>query len=183
MAARFLAVAEVGAPHGLKGEVALTILTDFPERLAPGSTYRLSPPVAGRAEVTLAEVSGSGKVRARFEGIDDRETAATLTGSRLLVPAEAAVPLGEDSYYVDDLLGCDVLDEHGDRLGELVEVVRTGANDVYVVLLEDGRELPLPAIREVVRAVDVAARRMTVRLIPGLDELAHRASGSKEGRA
>lgn len=182
MPARYLAVAEVGAPHGLAGEVALSVLTDFPERLAPGSTYLLSPPLADRAEVTLVELRGSGKIRARFEGIEDAEAAAALTGRRLVVASDQAVALDADTYYIDDLIGCIVWEADGDPLGELIEVARTGgANDVYVVRLEDGRELPIPAIKDVVVGVDVAGRRVTVRLIPGLKDLAHGGSSRPRG--
>lgn len=180
MPARYLAVAEIGPPCGLSGEVALIVLTDYPERLASGSVYRLSPPMPDRAELTLVEVRGSGKLRARFEGIEDAQTARGLTGRRLLVPSDEATPLEEGTFWVDDLLGAEVVEETGGRLGELVEVIRTGANDVYVVELDDGRELPLPAIKDVIREVDIGAGRIMVRLLPGLADLAGPPGGAGE---
>jgi 16S rRNA processing protein RimM len=172
MPARFMAVAEIGKPHGLDGEVGITIVTDFPERLRPGTRYLLSPPLAGVAEVELDSLRGEGRLYAKFEGFDDKDSAARLTNKRLLVPAEQAAELAGDSYWVDDLLGCEVVTEDGSVLGELVEVIQTGANDVYMVRLPDGRELPLPATKEVIRLVDPSAARVTVRLLPGLEDLA-----------
>jgi 16S rRNA processing protein RimM len=172
MPARFMAVAKIGRPHGLDGEVGLTIVTDFPERLRPGTRYLVSPPLAGVAEIVLECIRGEGHLFARFRGFDDREAAARLRNKTLLVPGEEAVDLQPDSYWIDDLLGSKVVTDAGDVLGELTEVLLTGANDVYVVRLADGRDLPLPATKEVVLRVEPDAKRVVVHLLPGLEDLA-----------
>jgi len=172
MPARYLAVAEIVKPHGVRGEVVLKVLTDFPERLAAGTSFPLSPPLAERQAVTLESLRGAGKLIARFDGIDTVDEAETLRGSRLLAEVESGAPLAEDHYLVEDLLGCMVETEDGEPLGELVEVSATGANDVWTVRLADGRQVPIPATREVVLEVDIQAGRISIRLLPGLMDLA-----------
>jgi 16S rRNA processing protein RimM len=81
----------------------------------------------------------------------------------------AELPPGE--YYIDDLIGMDVVDMTGEKVGRLVDVLATGANDVYVVQREGARDALIPAIPDVIREVDVAARRMTIDPLPGLFDL------------
>ncbi|MER3460786.1 MAG: 16S rRNA processing protein RimM, partial [candidate division GAL15 bacterium] len=105
----------------------------------------------------------------KLEGVEDRTAAERLRGAAVCVPRSGRVPLPEGTYYVDDLLGSEVVTEEGRALGRLEEVLRGQAHDVYVV--PDGRrEVLLPAVREVVGEVSVDGRRITVRLPPGLEE-------------
>lgn len=173
MQPRYFAVAEVGAPHGLAGEASLIVLTDFPERLLEPTSYLLSPPVGGLVEVRVDRVRGSGRLYAHFEGLDSPEAVAALRGCRLLVPEAEARSLDEDAYWVDDLVGCAVATTAGRELGTVEEVLFTGANDVYMVRLADGKSLPVPAIKEVVVSVDIEARSIVIEPIPGLMDLAH----------
>ena len=75
---------------------------------------------------------------------------------------------GEGEYYVCDLVDCEVVEEDGTRVGTLVDVMTTGANDVYIVKTDAGREILLPVIPDCIKAVDVAAKKVTVFLMPGL---------------
>lgn len=102
-----------------------------------------------------------------LEGCPDQETAAGLTGADVWVQAEDLGALQENEYYIADLVGLRVITTEGEELGELVEVLVTGANDVYRVVGATG-EVLLPAIAQVVRKVDVPARSMLVWLMPGL---------------
>lgn len=165
-------MAEVVKPHGVRGEVVLKVLTDFPERLASGASFPLSPPLSDRQTVTLQSLRGTGKLIARFEGIETVEEAEALRGVRLLAEVLSGAPLADDHYLVEDLIGCAVVTEEGEHLGRLVEVAATGANDVWTVELADARRVPVPATREVVLEVDIPAGRVRVRLIPGLMDLA-----------
>ena len=81
---------------------------------------------------------------------------------------DQAVPLGKDEYYIADLIGLDVFTEDGEHLGELIDVLQTGANDVYVVKLEDGREVLLPVIRECIKEVNLEQGEVRVHLMKGL---------------
>jgi len=128
----------------------------------------------GRDDDDLREVEVAwAKPRARdvvvkFVGIDSSEEAEKLRDLRIWVPREEALPLEEDSYYIPDLLGMEVVTEEGEFLGTLEDVWSLPANDVYIVRKE-GKELLLPATGEVVREVDIGARRMVVRLLEGLE--------------
>lgn len=104
----------------------------------------------------------------KFKGIDSMEEAEKYRQTPLLVPRDKAVPLGRDEYYTADLMGLNVKDEDGRDIGVLREVLETGANDVYVIDLNDGRELLLPAIRQCVLEVDVEAGFIRIHILEGL---------------
>ena len=86
----------------------------------------------------------------------------------LYVTRENAVRLNKDEYFIADLIGLKVLDEAGEALGELEDVIETGANDVYQIKMNDGRQLLLPAIRQCVLEVDVGAGFMKIHILEGL---------------
>jgi len=105
-----------------------------------------------------------------FEGITTPEAAASLVGCWLQIEAEPSTPLPDGRYFERDLLGMAVQTEDGALVGELAEILPTGANAVFVVRGAAGKEHLIPATREVVRAVDVPGRLMTIRRIAGLLE-------------
>lgn len=104
----------------------------------------------------------------KFKGIDCMEEAEKYRKIPLMVPRSKAVPLGKDEYYTADLMGLIVKDEDGTDIGVLREVLETGANDVYIIDLNDGRELLLPAIRQCVLEVDVEAGFIRIHILEGL---------------
>src|SRR5690606_18859891 len=99
----------------------------------------------------------------KFQGYDTPEAAAELRNNLVYVRADSLPPLPEGEYYHHQLVGLRVVAEDGQELGVLTEVLETGANDVYVVTDENGKEVLLPAIREVILGVDLAAKTMRVR--------------------
>lgn len=166
----YLAVGYVGGVHGLRGELRVELYTDFPERFEPGMALYL-----GEALEEVAVVGArlhKNNLLLQVEGVNRREEADELRGSWLFIPESDAVALEEGSYWVHDIVGLAVETEAGDHLGTIKEVLFTGANEVYVVetpvTVNQGRDLLLPAIEEVVRAVDLEAQRMVVHLLPGL---------------
>jgi 16S rRNA processing protein RimM len=104
----------------------------------------------------------------KLAGCDDRDAAERLRGAWLQIPETEALPLADDEYYLYELQGLQVLDEAGERLGELVDVIETKANNVFVVHDDAGQELLLPDIPQVIREIDFENGRMTVHLLPGL---------------
>ena len=87
----------------------------------------------------------------------------------VFVTRDQAVPLGKDEYFIVDLIGLTVIrEDNGEILGELTDVLQTGANDVYVVAMENGKEVLLPVIRECVKKVDLENRQVTVHVMKGL---------------
>ncbi len=157
-------------PFGVKGEMKIEPVTDFPERFNGLHRVHLVSP-AGKdlvCEVTSVRYAG-GVPFLHFAGYDSPEKAKALNGWLIKVPKEETVPLPEGVYYWFELIGMEVVTESGDTLGAIVDIFETGSNDVYVV--KHGRkEIYLPATQEVIRQVDKKAKRMTVRLLEGLLE-------------
>lgn len=161
---RAIAVGRVTRPHGVRGEVAVLVLSEVEDRFAPGAEVRLED---GRSLTVDEARRHRGGLLVRFRGIPDRSAAESL-GSRYLFVLESEVPgLPEGSFWPHQLLGCEVFTEHGRSLGAIAEVIHTPANDVWSAV-RDGTETLIPALREVVVGVDLAARRVTVRAVPGL---------------
>lgn len=146
----------MAAVKGLAGTLKIESLTDFPERLSPGAEVYLEGDAEPRR---IAEANWSGRVpTVRLDGVNTREAAAALVGRYLELPARE---LPEGSYYWHQLQGLRVVDTAGVELGELVEVFRAGENEVYRVV-GDHSEVLLPALRSVVREIDLATGRMVV---------------------
>jgi 16S rRNA processing protein RimM len=165
MRPEFLAVGRVIRPHGVRGDLLLETLTDFPEHLGEvevvylGETAQPHPLSAARRHhdqmiIHLADCA-------------DRECAEQYRGQVVQVRAAAAAPLPPGKYYHHQLLGLTVVTETGESLGELVEILETGANDVYVVRGPQG-EILLPAIRSVILNIALEERKITVHLLEGL---------------
>lgn len=100
-----------------------------------------------------------------FNNINDIEK---YKGCDLYVTRENAVPLKEDEFYISDIIGAKVYEENGNKLGELSDVLKTGANDVFVVKLPDKKEVLIPVIKEFVPEMDIEAKKITVRLMKGM---------------
>jgi 16S rRNA processing protein RimM len=167
---RYLVVGWVLRPHGVRGDLRVKIITDYPERLGQHTCFYLasldSPEAARRYPVEKLRQHG-GALLLKLSGCDDRNTADELRGMLVQIPVEDAVPLEEGEYYHFQLIGVRVQTESDEWLGQVVEVIETGANDVYVVRGPLG-EVLLPAVDDVVLELDLEAKRMVVRLLPGL---------------
>jgi len=164
----FIAVGKIRRPHGVRGDVLVELHTDFPERLKPKKVLFVGEN-RERLVIRSRRLHNDGLLLG-FETYDTPEAVGRFRNQTLFVLASDSPQLPEWLYYFHDLLGLTVLDEAGSLLGELTEIIKTGANDVYVVTASSGTEILLPAIPEVVLAVDLGERRMTVRLLPGLIE-------------
>ena len=161
----FLLIGVIAGPRGVLGEIKVNIETEEPERFRQLDHVLLGEQKV-RHGVSRARLH-KGQALLTLEGIASREAAEPLRGMGVYVGIEDALPLGEDEYYTFQLEGMAVVDEAGEPLGKLDEVLVTGANDVYVVRSDQG-ELLLPAIRDVILAIDVDAQRITVRVPDGL---------------
>ncbi len=170
-----VAVGTVLGPHGVRGEVTVRPLTDFPERFHGLREVWLGSPVNQAARVQSARAD-RGRWLLRLEGCDTRDRAEALRGVDLLLGEDELMPLAPGSYYLHQIIGLETYTEDGRLLGRVAEVLQTGANDVYVVRPApepDGsrgggrREYLVPAVREIVR-VDLDQGRLYVNPIPGL---------------
>lgn len=165
-----ISVGEITNTHGVKGEVRVRILTDFPERFVKGSVFQ-SENDQGRQELTVEKVKPFKNVLlVKFRGIDDLNQAEALKGALLKVKKDQLKELGPDTYYVFDIIGMEVVTEEGQVLGQVRDVVQTGSNDVYVVTGES-KEFLIPALKHVVKQVDKRNRRITIQPLEGLLDL------------
>ena len=117
--------------------------------------------------VRSARVRGE-TVYLRLHGLEDRNAAETLRGLEARVPRAEAVRLPEGQFYWDEVIGLHVEDTTGRPLGSVTQILETGANDVYVVQGPRGREILVPAIKDVVRLIDPPAGRMVIDPLPGM---------------
>lgn len=184
----FFQVGIITSAHGVRGEVKVYPTTDDARRfkrlkevILDTGGHRLIDGFKGAAakednlsgrSFPVLEIEGvkffKKFVILKFKGIDSMEEAEKYRKMPLLVPRDRAVPLGRDEYYAADLMGLTVKDEDGGEIGILREVLETGANDVYVIDLNDGRELLLPAIHQCVLEVDVEAGFIRIHILEGL---------------
>lgn len=104
----------------------------------------------------------------KLKGIDDMTSAERLKGSIVKITEDMAIPCEEGEYYVRDLYDMTVFTDEGENLGIITDVLFTGANDVYVITPENGKDILIPAIKQVVLDVDVENKKMTVKLLEGL---------------
>ena len=165
---QLLRVGVISSTHGVRGEVKVYPTTDDVNRFKKLKKVILD---TGREYLDL-EITGvkffKNQVILKFKGIDNINDIEKYKGKDLLVNREDAVALEENENYVADLIDLKVVTEDGQVLGYLTEVMETGANDVYVVETEDGKELLLPAIRDCILDVDLEKEVMTVHILPGL---------------
>jgi 16S rRNA processing protein RimM len=181
----YLAIGRIIAPHGIRGEVKVEVLTDFPERFKPGTHAFLgvgTEDSEARQVKILAARPHKGGFLLKLDIVPDRNAAELVRNRYLLIPAADAMPLGEHENYLHDLIGLEVETTDGHHLGELREVLFTHANDVYVVRGPAG-EVLLPAIRDVVLQVDLSARRMVVELPEGLLDAAEPETGRSDSES
>ena len=161
-------VGVITAPHGVRGEVKVFPTTDDNARFKNLKTVLLDQ---GRGTREL-EIEGvkffKNMVILKFKGIDDRNDVERMRQAKLLVTRENAVELGKDEYFIADLIGLTVVTDDGSVLGTLTDVITTGANDVYAVKMESGKELLIPAIHDCILQVNDDERKMTVHLLDGL---------------
>ena len=162
----FLVVGKVRRPHGVHGEVVVEIYTDFPEHFTPKEAIYLGEKHV-KLVITSQRPHNEGLLLG-FEGVTTPEHAGRYRNQILSIAASEASELPKGEFYFHELLDLQVVDEAGNLLGTLTEILETGANDVYVVTDATGSELLLPAIPEVVLDVDLEEKTIKVHLLPGL---------------
>jgi len=159
-----LVVGRIAKAHGIRGEVAVDVSSDEPSRFAPGARV-----LAGdRALKVSASRPHQGRLLVLFEEVKDRNGAETLTGAELTIPFEEARALEDEwSFYPHQLDGLKVTDESGHELGTMARVEESPASDLWVVRAH-GREVLVPAVRDIVLRVDLDGGTIVLRPPEGL---------------
>jgi 16S rRNA processing protein RimM len=163
-----LQVGAITQTHGINGEVKVFPTTDDVKRFKKLKDVILD---TGKEKITL-EIEGvkffKNLVILKFKGFDNINDIEKYKGKSLYVTRENAVKLRRDEYFIADLIGLKVYDDEDNYLGELTNVIETGANDVYEVKFEDGREVLFPAIKQCILNVDMDNGTMKVHIMKGL---------------
>ena len=158
----------ITSSHGVRGEMKVFPTTDDTRRFKKcREVYIEDKTGLVMYEVESARVSPD-KVLLKLKGIDTPEEAVKLRQRGIFVDREHAVKLSKDEYFIADLIGLEVRNEDRDRIGVIEEVLPTGANDVYQIAMDDGRELLLPAIKDCILEVNVEQGFMRVHVLDGL---------------
>jgi 16S rRNA processing protein RimM len=163
----YLAVGKLRRPHGVQGEILMTVWTDFPERLKPGALVYVG---SSYQAVSVRDVRWHrDDLLISFNEYPDREGVGVLRNQVVAVRTKDLPVLPDGELYLHQVLGMKVFEDSSNQLlGTIREIIETGANDVYVVRNDKGMELLLPAIDPVVLEIDIAANEMRVYLLPGL---------------
>jgi 16S rRNA processing protein RimM len=159
----FLIVGRILAPWGIKGEVKVEVITDFPERFAPRNLVYLD---ARPFEIESCRPHKQSLVL-KLTSVDSVEAAEKLRDGELTIPRSELPELPEGQYYTFQLIGLDVVTTDGKRLGRIMDIMTTGSNDVYIVEGKRG-EILIPAIEDVVKSVDLKKGTITIEAIEGL---------------
>ena len=167
----YFKIGDIVNVHGLRGEIRVMPTTDDPSRFklldaidiyfgSDVENYHLE---TARPHKTLMVL--------KLTKVDDRNAAEKLVGGVIKVPRSKALPLDENEYYQKDLLDMTVVSDMGEELGQLVQIIETGANDVYEVERDGKKPLLVPVTETVVRHIDVEDKRIDVVLPAGLWEI------------
>ncbi|WP_425060820.1 Ribosome maturation factor RimM [Sporomusa carbonis] len=161
-----ITIGKIVAPHGVRGDVRILPLTDFPDRF-----YDMKAAFVENCGQLKLEAVRKHKqfILLKFAGIDTMNDAERLRGKLIKIGREDLVKLPEGQYYIFDIIGLNVITEDGEQLGVVTDVLQPGSNDVYVVEQQGKRELLIPAIKEVVKKIDIAAKQMVVKLQEEMD--------------
>ncbi|GAB5489847.1 MAG: ribosome maturation factor RimM [Phototrophicaceae bacterium] len=169
---KYLALGKILRPHGIRGEIRMKILTDYPERFINDlKTIYLGE------KVTQDNADAYSLKSARFhkdfllitlDEVKSRNDAETLRGKMVMIDIDNAVPLEDGEFYLYQLIGLTVQTDDGIELGQLKEVIETGANDVYIVKGREFGEVLLPAHEETIVSIDFEAKLITMTLPEGL---------------
>jgi 16S rRNA processing protein RimM len=171
MASEEVNIGLILGPFGVKGELKIMPLIDDSNRLADLKEIRIGKE---NEESRIFEIT---KIRihktlviVKLKGITSREDSMSLKNCYMRIPREDLKELGEDQFYLVDIEGMEVFIEDGKKIGILEQVIKTGANDIYSIQ-GDGRKYLIPAVKDIIKKVDVENKKMYISPIEGLLEL------------
>ena len=151
-------IGKIGAPHGVRGEVRIVPLTDFPDRFQSLKNVFVDEQTC----IEIENVKYSNQfVILKFKGIDTREAIEPFKGKLLKVDRKGVPPLNDGEYYSFDIIGLEVYNEKNECLGQIGQILKTGSNDVYIVN-HQGRQILIPALKKVIKNIDVQAGKIDV---------------------
>lgn len=163
-----LRIGVVTTTHGLRGEVKVFPTTDDVRRFDDCDEVVL----VTKQEKLLLHVERvkyfKNIVIVKFKEFNDINEVEHFRKCDIMVTREHAVPLEEGEYFICDIIGASVVEEDGTPVGTVKDVMETGANDVFVILTEDGKEVLFPSIPDCIKKVDVEKKEVVAHIMPGL---------------
>jgi len=166
----YFEVGKIVNTHGVRGEVKVIPLTDEPKRYNKLKSAYISDKISENMQKYTFEGVKYHKnfVILKIKDINNANEAEKLKGKFIIINREDAVKLPKDSFFICDLINCEVYDENANKLGVLVDVLQTGSNDVYVVRRENKKDILIPALKSEVKEVSIEDKKITVDLPQGL---------------
>lgn len=164
----YLEIGQIVNTHGLKGHLKVVPFTDDINRFKDLKNIYINFKNE-LIECTIQEVKFiKNLVMLKLENIDDINDAEKYKGCYLKINRKDAKKLDKNTYFIADLIGLDVYDMQNNKIGILDDIFPTGSNDVYVVNLEDGKQILLPAISKVIKEINVEQRKIIVDISQGV---------------
>lgn len=162
----YLVVGKFHRPHGIRGDLLFSVITDFPERLKPGTALYVGEE---KFELFISRLKSHNiGLIFGFKGIENPEAARRYVNKLVYVKSAKLPELPAGEYYHHQIIGMLVIDEALGELGRISEILITGANDVYVVQSANDNEILIPALKNVIKKVDLGNETMMVQLPEGL---------------
>lgn len=165
-----LKVGKIVNTHSLKGEVKVISSTDFEEeRFKKGSKLLITRGNQLIREVVVQSYRNHKNfLLVKFEGIDSVEEAEKLKNLQIKIDSDEVGELEENEFYFHQIIGCEVFDENDKNLGEIIDILTPGANDVWVIKGENGKEILIPYIEDVVKKIDITNKKVNIEVMEGL---------------
>lgn len=165
-----LKVGKIVNTHSLKGEVKVISSTDFEEeRFKKGSKLLITRGNQLIREVVVQSYRNHKNfLLVKFEGIDSAEEAEKLKNLQIKIDSDEVGELEENEFYFHQIIGCEVFDENDKNLGEIIDILMPGANDVWVIKGENGKEILIPYIEDVVKKIDITSKKVNIEVMEGL---------------
>ena len=165
-----LKVGKIVNTHSLKGEVKVISSTDFEEeRFKKGSKLLITRGNQLIREVVVQSYRNHKNfLLVKFEGIDSVEEAEKLKNLQIKIDSTEVGELEENEFYFHQIIGCEVFDENDKNLGEIIDILTPGANDVWVIKGENGKEILIPYIEDVVKKIDITNKKVNIEVMEGL---------------
>lgn len=171
MTKRMYEVGKVVNTHGIRGEVRVIPSTDFPERFHVGNQLYLVKKNHAPISLTIEKSRSHKQFQLlKFEGYETIEDVEPFKGATLKITEDQRTKLPEGEYYIQDIVDCRMFTLDGEEIGTITSIMKTGANDVWVVEQTDGKEILIPYIDDVVKKVNLKEKKVYIHVMEGLLE-------------
>ncbi|WP_170142583.1 ribosome maturation factor RimM [Thermosporothrix hazakensis] len=160
-------IGKIVALFGVRGELKVQPLTDIPDRFTTLKAVYLTPGYTRHTIESVRPYKGT-MILLKLRGFNDANAVEALRGQELCIPVEQLAELPPDSYYQHDILGLRVLTLGNTEIGHISDIIATGGNDIYVITSVEGKQVMIPAVKAIIKQIDLVRHVMYIDPIPGL---------------